>query len=80
MEGDAREEEVVQKAAWGYRRSMQVVTGYDWQQAEKEAAENIAILKKVTDELLSDKAKAREFLIEHGYITPEGKLTKRYGG
>lgn len=48
--------------------------------AESEAAEIIATVRKVTKELMSDKAKAREFLIKNGFITKTGKLTKRYGG
>lgn len=28
----------------------------------------------------ADKEMARKFMVEHGFITKSGKLTKRYGG
>lgn len=40
----------------------------------------VANIEKGTKDLLKSKKKARTFLIEHGYITEKGKLTKRYGG
>lgn len=30
--------------------------------------------------MLADKKKARKFMIEQGFITKSGRLTKRYGG
>ncbi|MCH7224540.1 hypothetical protein [Haloferula sp. A504] len=29
---------------------------------------------------LIEEGKAREFLVEHGFLTPTGRLPKRYGG
>lgn len=29
---------------------------------------------------LIEEGKAKEFLVEHGFVTPAGRLTKRYGG
>lgn len=40
----------------------------------------IAAMKRTSSELLKSKDKARAFLIEHGYITKSGKLTKKYKG
>jgi hypothetical protein len=37
-------------------------------------------IREMTRELLKDKEAARAFLIEGGFITKTGKLTKRYGG
>jgi hypothetical protein len=48
---------------------------------EAEVAEIVATVKKVTKELIRNKAEGRAFLVKHGYITKKtGKLTKRYGG
>lgn len=49
-------------------------------EAEAEADEIIATVKKVTRELIRDKEKGRQFLIKYGFITKTGRLTKRYGG
>ena len=39
----------------------------------------IRIIRDFADKLIRE-GKAREFLVEHGFHTPGGKLTKRYGG
>lgn len=43
------------------------------------AAEQLQIRKGVR-RMLKDPAKARAFLLEGGFITKSGKLSKRYGG
>ncbi|MGV3530773.1 MAG: hypothetical protein ACO1QR_00275 [Chthoniobacteraceae bacterium] len=48
--------------------------------SKEEVDEMIASVKATTRELMKDKKKARAFLINRGYITKTGKLTKRYGG
>ena len=39
----------------------------------------IRIIRDFADKLIRE-GKAKEFLIQHGFHTPGGKLTKRYGG
>lgn len=46
--------------------------------SEERKAE-IRIVREFADKLIRE-GKAREFLVEHGFHTPGGKLTKRYGG
>jgi hypothetical protein len=47
---------------------------------KEEVDEMIASLHRGTAKLLKSKKKAREFMIKHGFMTEDGKLTKRYGG
>ncbi len=44
------------------------------------AAEELVQTRKFTRQLLKDPQKVRSFLIEGGFITRSGKLSKRYGG
>lgn len=37
-------------------------------------------MREASAQILKSKETARAFLIEKGYITKTGKLTKRYGG
>lgn len=39
----------------------------------------IRIIRDFADKLIRE-GKAKDFLVEHGFHTPGGKLTKRYGG
>lgn len=39
----------------------------------------IRIIRDFADKLIRE-GKAKEFLVQHGFHTPGGKLTKRYGG
>ena len=48
--------------------------------SEKEVDKIVAVIHSGTKELLKSKRTARKFLIENGYITKSGNLTKRYGG
>jgi hypothetical protein len=40
----------------------------------------IEALRRATRKICRTKESARKFLVDHGYHTPDGKLTKRYGG
>jgi len=40
----------------------------------------IKLLRRNAKKIFKTKASARKFLVEHGFITKSGKLTKRYGG
>jgi hypothetical protein len=44
------------------------------------AAEELVQIRKFTRQLLKDPQKVRSFLIDGGFITRSGKLSKRYGG
>jgi len=44
------------------------------------AAQELVQTRKFTRQLLKDPQKVRSFLIEGGFITRSGKLSKRYGG
>ncbi len=46
--------------------------------SEERKAE-LRIIREFADKLIRE-GKAKEFLVEHGFHTPGGKLTKRYGG
>ncbi len=37
------------------------------------------MIRDFADKLIKD-GKAKEFLVEHGFVKPNGGLTKRYGG
>lgn len=39
----------------------------------------LRIIRGFADKLIRE-GRAKEFLVEHGFHTPDGKLTKRYGG
>lgn len=39
----------------------------------------LRIIREFADKLIRE-GKAKEFLVEHGFHTRAGKLTKRYGG
>lgn len=40
----------------------------------------IPVMKKTARKLMTDRDKARKFLIKGGFMTKGGKLPKRYGG
>jgi hypothetical protein len=48
--------------------------------SRQEIDREIKLLKKNARIILKTKASARKFLIQHGFITKAGKLTKKYGG
>ena len=50
------------------------------QMTEKEVQEEIDALRKAGAKIRRRKGGARAFLIKHGFITKDGKLTKQYGG
>lgn len=45
----------------------------------EERKAELRIIRGFADKLIRE-GRAREFLVEHGFHTPSGKLTKRYGG
>ena len=47
-------------------------------QNEKRMKES-RMFRQFVEELIKD-GKAKEFLVEHGFVKPNGGLTKRYGG
>ncbi len=38
----------------------------------------LAAIEKFEMEIASNPSKAKEFLVEHGFITPDGELTENY--
>jgi len=48
--------------------------------SRKEIDHEIKLLKRNAQKILKTKASARKFLIQNGFITKTGKLTKKYGG
>jgi len=47
---------------------------------EKQVQEEIDAIQKAGAKIRRRKGGARAFLIKHGFITKDGKLTKQYGG
>lgn len=45
----------------------------------EERKAEVRVIREFADQLIRD-GKAKEFLVKHGFHTPSGKLTKRYGG
>lgn len=45
---------------------------------EIEINRQVKSLKAAADRLLADPARAKEFFVRHGFITPTGKLPARY--
>lgn len=45
----------------------------------EERKAELRVIRDFADKLIRE-GRAREFLVEHGFHTPSGKLTKRYGG
>jgi hypothetical protein len=48
--------------------------------SRQEIDNEIKLLRRNVRKILKTKASARKFLIDHGFITKAGKLTKKYGG
>jgi len=48
--------------------------------SKTEIERDIAAIKKGTKEITRSRKTARAWLIEHGFMTKAGNLTKRYGG
>jgi hypothetical protein len=48
--------------------------------SKREIDREISLLKRNAGKILKTKASARKFLVENGFITKAGKLTKKYGG
>jgi len=46
----------------------------------KQVREEIEAIQKAGAKIRRSKGGARSFLIKHGFITEDGKLSKRYGG
>jgi hypothetical protein len=47
---------------------------------KREVDEAIAVMRKSARRDLRSKKTAKAFLVKYGFITEDGKLTKRYGG
>jgi predicted ATP-dependent serine protease len=45
-----------------------------------EVDRDIAAIERGSKKLMRSKKRARAWFIKHGFITKDGKLTKRYGG
>jgi hypothetical protein len=45
----------------------------------EERKAELRIIRGFADKLIRE-GRAKDFLVEHGFHTPDGKLTKRYGG
>ena len=41
---------------------------------------DIEVIRKATEEICKTPESARAYLVKHGFLTKEGKLTERYGG
>ena len=46
----------------------------------EEVRKEVRAMKSASKEILKSKESARRFLVEKGYITKSGKLTRKYGG
>ena len=46
----------------------------------EEVRKEVRAIKSASKEIRRTKSSARRFLIEKGYITKSGKLTRKYGG
>jgi hypothetical protein len=56
------------------------MNGSSYLTRKEEVDRDIERMHRFTNKLLKSKKKARDFLIKGGFITKDGKLTKRYGG
>jgi len=45
---------------------------------EAEVDRQVKVVKDGAAKLLADPKKAKAFLVNHGYITPDGKLSPKY--
>jgi hypothetical protein len=48
--------------------------------SRQEINHEIKLLRRNAKKIFKTKASGRKFLIDHGFITKAGKLTKKYGG
>jgi hypothetical protein len=48
--------------------------------SKEEIDNEIKLLRRNAKKIFKTKASGRQFLIDHGFITKMGKLTKKYGG
>ncbi len=48
-------------------------------QRSEDRKQEARMIRDFADKLIRE-GKAKDFLVEHGFHTPGGKLTKRYGG
>jgi hypothetical protein len=48
-------------------------------QRSEDRKQEARMIRDFADKLIRE-GKAKDFLVEHGFHTPSGKLTKRYGG
>jgi len=48
--------------------------------SRQEIDREIKLLKRNARKILKTKASARDFLIQNGFMTKAGNLTKKYGG
>ena len=46
--------------------------------SKAEVDRDIAVIRRMGKKVARTRATARAFLIKHGYITKDGKLTRRY--
>jgi len=48
--------------------------------SKAEVDRDIAAIERATKRIFRSKKTAKAFFVKHGFITEDGKLTKRYGG
>ncbi len=48
--------------------------------SKAEVDRDIAAIKRASKRIFRSKKTAKAWFVEHGFITKDGKLTKRYGG
>jgi hypothetical protein len=49
-----------------------------WSMSDKDLKETLEGLRKLREEFAASPQKARDFLVEAGFITPDGELTEHY--
>ena len=57
-----------------------MTTIYQNARSEEEVREEIKAMQKASKKITKDSKTAFNFLVDNGFITPDGKLTKQYGG
>jgi hypothetical protein len=62
-------------AMWRHSGGMEVIAKT---RSEQEIVRQLKVMQETADRLLSTPEKTKEFFVRHGFITPGGKLTKRY--
>ncbi len=57
-----------------------MTTIYQNARSEKEVREEIEAIRAASREIRKSPQSALDFLVKNGFVTPDGKLTKEYGG